>query len=238
MVYGGAIRQALANAGYKGDIRVVYNGVPNDAVHLDEEQKRSIRLELGLPVNAFIVGHVGGCIELRDQAAIIRAMVKCIERGVDAYLVMVGDGPLRNRLGSTCERLGIGDRTKWLGYRGDVRRLLPVFDVYVNMAREEGFGIAVVEAMQASVPVVLANAGALPELIENAVSGIVVRAGDEDQLAEALQTLHKNREMATRLGSAGRHRALKIFAISEYVRKMETLYIEVSTGTSKVRYRD
>ena len=103
-------------------------------------------------------------------------------------------------------------------------------DVYVNMARKEGFGIAVIEAMQSSLPVVLANAGALPELIEEGVSGILVPTGDAAALSAALIKLHNNRDLRRKLGEEARKQANNKFVISRYVSDMENIYRDVAKG--------
>jgi len=121
----------------------------------------------------------------------------------------------------------IADRTRFFGYWDDVLELLVTFDVYVNMAREEGFEIAVVEAMQTGLPVVLANAGALPELIEDGISGLLVPAGDAEALANAVQILLRDKEFSSRLGEASKQKSTSQFSIGCYVKHMEDLYLDV-----------
>ncbi|MFH1858261.1 MAG: glycosyltransferase, partial [Candidatus Omnitrophota bacterium] len=222
-------RVVISQTGAK-NTKVIYNGVPNHAVYLTPDQRSLKRNELDLPQDAFVIIHVGGMIASRDQSVIIQAVQQCVETGINAYLVFVGDGPLRKRLESEIHDLGLTQRTRFLGYRRDVFELNAMSDVFVNMAREEGFGIAVVEAMQAGLPVVLANAGALPELIEDGVSGLLVAAGDSDNLAAALQRLVNEAALKKKLGEKARWRAESNFSISRYVKDMEQLYAEVVSG--------
>jgi glycosyltransferase involved in cell wall biosynthesis len=193
------------------------------------------RTELGIPSTAFVITHVGGMIELRDQSVILRAVRQCIETGINAYLVLVGDGPLRRRLEAEKIELGLSQRARFLGYRGDVVELNAMSDVYVNMAREEGFGIAVVEAMQGELPVILANTGSLPELIEDGVSGLLVPAGDAAGLVSALQWLANDAVLRKRIGEEAKRRANNIFSISRYVKDTENLYAEVYSRSHDLR---
>jgi len=225
-----ATREAVIRQTGAMNAIVIHNGVPNRAVTLTAEQRASLRSTLAIPQDAYVIGHVGGMIPLRDQNVILSAVEQVVREGINVYLVLVGDGPLRNELEGKCSRLGIMRRVRFLGYRDDVPELLAVFDVYVNMALEEGFGIAVVEAMQAGVPVVLANAGALPELVEDGVSGILVPPGDSGSLANVLKRLAKDSEYAGRLGEKAKNRALSQFAISRYVSDMENLYLEIASS--------
>jgi glycosyltransferase involved in cell wall biosynthesis len=225
-----ATREAVIRQTGAMNAIVINNGVPNRAVTLTAEQRASMRSTLAIPHDAYVIGHVGGMIPLRDQNVILSVVEQIVREGINVYLVLVGDGPLRNELESKCSRLGIMRRVHFLGYRDDVPELLAAFDVYVNMAREEGFGIAVVEAMQAGLPVVLANAGALPELIEDGISGILVPPGDADSLANVINNLANDGELRNKLGEEARRRARSQFSISRYVKDMEQLYIEFGSG--------
>lgn len=222
-------RVVISQTGAK-NMKVIYNGVPNHAVYLTPYQRTMKRNELGIPSDAFVVIHVGGLIELRDQSVIIRAVKHCVDEGINAYLVFVGDGPLHQRLETESYELGLVSRIRFLGYRSDVFELNAMSDVFVNMAREEGFGIAVVEAMQAGLPVVLANAGALPELIEDGVSGLLVASSDPIELATNLQLIASDTKLAKRLGNSAKKRADSNFSILRYVQDMEAVYSEVGLG--------
>ena len=222
-------RSVIYQTGAK-NTKVIYNGVMNHAVYLTPDQKMMKRNALDLPPDAFVIIHVGGMIALRDQSFIIQAVKQCADAGNNVYLVFVGDGPLRQWLETESKELGLGLRTRFLGYRSDIPELNAMADVYVNMARKEGFGIAVIEAMQSSLPVVLANAGALPELIEEGVSGILVPTGDAAALSAALIKLHNNRDLRRKLGEEARKQANNKFVISRYVSDMENIYRDVAKG--------
>ncbi len=220
-----ATRQAVISRNGAKNTQVIYNGVPNHAIFFNPVQRMLKRDELYIPSDGFVVIHVGGLIDWRDQTVIIKAVKKCADVGMNIYLVFVGDGPLRKNLEAESQELGLARRILFLGYRSDVRELNAMSDVFVNMAREEGFGIAVVEAMQAGLPVVLANAGALPELIEDGKSGLLVPAGDINALADVLIMLEQQPEIARRIGDAGRSHAENKFSIQRYVKEMEKLYM-------------
>lgn len=207
---------------------VIYNGVPNRAVAVSRARVNALRASMGIPRDAFVVGHVGGLIPLRDQAVIMKALALVAKEVPNAYLVFIGDGPLRNQLEDQAAELGITGRVLFLGYRDDVPELLAVMDAYVNMAHAEGFGIAVVEAMQAGLPVVLANAGALPELIEDGISGILVPPGNSEALSKGLLRLRSDRMWAVQIGQAARQRAFNEFPIERYARDFEHLYLQVA----------
>jgi glycosyltransferase involved in cell wall biosynthesis len=210
--------------------RVIYNGVPDRTVSLQPGQVAELRASIGIPRGAFVVGHVGGLIPLRDQSIIIDSVSLLVNKLSNILLVFIGDGPIRQQLEDHAASLGVAEKVRFLGYRENVPALMNIFDVYVNMAREEGFGISVVEAMQTGLSVILANSGALPELIEDGVSGILVPPGESEPLAKALLQLRDEPQWAAKIGNAARTRALNMFSIERFTSDFEQLYADLLKG--------
>lgn len=205
-------------------LKVIYNGVVPHKCELSSEESMVFRQELRIPLDSFLVGHVGGLIELRRQDLIIKVMSTLYEKGIDVYCAIAGKGPEESRLKEHAQSLNISNRVRFLDYIDNVGEFLASIDVFVNMARSEGFGIAVVEAMFAGAPVVLANAGAHPELIVDGHSGILVSEGSSQELVDALSRLAQDLSVRNRLGEGGKKRAKEKFKISRFVRDFEDLY--------------
>jgi glycosyltransferase involved in cell wall biosynthesis len=205
-------------------LKVIHNGVVPRECKLSSEEARAFRHKLGIPLDSFLVGHVGGLIELRRQDLIIDAVSILYEKGIDVFCAIAGKGPEESRLKKYAKSLNIVDRVRFLGYIDGVSEFLTSIDVFVNMARSEGFGIAVVEAMFAGAPVVLAKAGAHQELIVNGESGILVSEGSSQELAGALTRLAEESFLRQRLGEGGKKKANEKFTISRFVRDFENLY--------------
>ena len=205
-------------------LKVIHNGVVPRECNLTNGEVPAYREKLGIPPNCFIVGHVGSLIELRRQDLILDAISIMYEKGIDVYCAIVGKGSEDENLKDYAKSLKITDCVKFLGCIDDVGEFLSSIDVYVNMANAEGFGIAVVEAMFAGLPVVLANAGAHPELIVDGDSGILVSEGSSQELADAMTRLAGDSSLRRRLGEGGKKRANEKFAISRFVRDFENLY--------------
>lgn len=220
----GASLKAERKRSHTKKLKVIHNGVVPRECKLSDEESRVFRHELGITPDAFLVGHVGGLIELRRQDLIIEAVSILYEKGIDVYCAIAGKGPEKSRLKEHAQSLNISNRVRFLDYIDDVGEFLTSIDVFVNMARSEGFGIAVVEAMFAGAPVVLANAGAHPELIVDGESGILVSEGSSQELADALTRLAENSSLRQRLGEGGKRRANEKFTISRFVRNFENLY--------------
>lgn len=184
----------------------------------------TVRHQLGLNGRDIVIGHVGGLIPERDQATLIRVVARLKETCPHVKLVLVGDGPERARLEDLVATLRLRDRIHFTGYRnpGD---LLGVMDIYVNPCIDEGFGIAVVEAMLAGLPVVIANAGSHPELIVDQKTGFLYRPGDVEDLAACLLWLIEHPEEARCIGEQARRQARQNFSprrfLAGYLNAME-----------------
>jgi glycosyltransferase involved in cell wall biosynthesis len=153
---------------------------------------------------------------LRDPLTIVTAMAMLVAEDERWRLVIVGEGPLRGEVIRCARELGIERRVTLLGNRQDIADLHRAFDMYVNVAPCEAFGIAVVEAMQSRLPVVVSDVGGLPELVEDGVSGVLVRPGDPRALTSALRSIEDDRAWAEALGASARQRALRLFAAERF----------------------
>jgi len=136
-----------------------------------------------------------------------------------AVLRVVGIGPDLARLERRARELGLGGRVEFLGHvafdrlTGEYRRA----DVFCLPSRQEGFGIVFLEAMAAGLPIVAARAAAVPEVVSDGESGILVAPDSADELATALDRLLSDPEERRRLGEAGR-RQVMLFDISRVSR--------------------
>jgi len=170
---------------------VVYNPV---------EQRQIINVpKLDICNNRFVIGHVGGFIEQRNQLILIDALLRLREKGINAYLILIGDGPERKNLEDKSKELNIVEYVDFVGYVDDVGGWLEVFDVYINPTLDEGFGIAVVEAMLAGVPVVAAKAGAHKEIINDSETGLLYEAKNIDSLVSKIELLYEDVELKNAL---------------------------------------
>jgi glycosyltransferase involved in cell wall biosynthesis len=158
----------------------------------------------------------------KDFVTLIRALAALPGREYEALIV--GDGPDRGAVEAEIRRLGIEDRVQLAGERDDVPELLASSDVFVLSSRSEGLPVSALEAMAAELPVVASDVGGLAELVVDGETGILVPAGDEAALAEALGRLVQDRELRQSLGAAGRARAESSFDLSEFRRAHLELY--------------
>jgi glycosyltransferase involved in cell wall biosynthesis len=153
----------------------------------------------------------------------------------DLKIVLAGDGFERPALARLADELGIGSDVTFLGWVPNAE-LPPYYRaaaVSVIPSLEEGFGIPAAEAMGCEVAVVASDAGGLPEVVENGVTGLVVPRGDATALARAIGSLLADPQRRQRMGQAGRARALRLFDWDRTAEQFEELYREVAARMTR-----
>jgi glycosyltransferase involved in cell wall biosynthesis len=134
--------------------------------------RQATRARLGLPPDALVVGHVGRFAPMKNHAVLVDVFARVRDRRPDARLLLVGDGPLRDKIERKVDALGLREAVVFAGSRADVPELLRgAMDVFVFPSVYEGLGLAIVEAQAAGLPCVIANgvppeATVVPDLIQ------------------------------------------------------------------------
>ncbi len=138
-----------------------------------------------------------------------------------SLLLIVGGGPLEANLRREASDL---PNVAFAGSSGETARLLRAMDVFVLPSVNEGFGIAIVEAMHAGLPVIATRVGGIPEVIDHEKTGLLVPKNDPAALAEAIARLYRDGVLRRELGAAGREKARREFVPSRYVEKLADVY--------------
>ena len=142
-------------------VRVVRNAVDLEAYRFDAGARESVRRELGISNSQLAIGHVGRFSKVKNHAHLVTLLAELRSRGVDAVVVLCGDGELRVDVQDMVRKVGIEDSVRFLGVRDDVPRIVNSFDVLVFPSLYEGISLALIEA----------QANGLPVLASDAVSG-------------------------------------------------------------------
>lgn len=152
----------------------------------------------------------------------------------DLELVIAGDGFERPELERLAAERGIAGQTTFLGWvaNADLPRYYRAAAVAVIPSLEEGFGIPAAEAMGCEVPVVASDAGGLPEVVEDGVTGRVVPKGNATALADAIAALLRDPALRHRMGKAGRERALRLFDWDRSAEQFEATYEEIGARSA------
>jgi glycosyltransferase involved in cell wall biosynthesis len=212
-----------------GTVAVVPYGM--DAVDwvLPAAERNSLRARLGVGPDEIAVGVASRLIRDKGHDVLLDAMTRVDRGATHLKLLVAGDGPLRSSLEERAHQLLPG-MVRFIGYSSDVRAFMNACDYIVFPtlpALSEGFGLAALEAMAAGRPVVASAVGALPEVVANGETGLVVAPGDATELASALTMLFRDARLRRQMGAAGRQRALSVFTLEQMVTATLAFYEEV-----------
>jgi glycosyltransferase involved in cell wall biosynthesis len=220
------LRAHLIAEGFKPQhVGVIYNGI-DVAPAPDAARAASVRHRLGLAPTVLIVGTIARLDPVKDFVTLIRAMAELRQR-VPAALVMIGDGPERQRLEDEARACGVAQHIHFIGYRDDAREWLAGCDVYVNSSVSEGISLTILEAMAAGLPVVATRVGGTPEVVVDGC-GILVAPRDPAAIANALSQLAMRRSLGHDLGRAGRERVEQHFSLDRMVATYRGVYQELA----------
>lgn len=139
-----------------------------------------------------IITHISNFRKVKRIPDVIKTFYK-IQQQIPAKLMMVGDGPEKEKAEYLCKELGILDKVIFFGNSNEIDKILSYTDLFLLPSETESFGLAALEAMAWSVPVISSNSGGLPEVNYNGISGYLSDVGDIDEMAKnALIILKKD----------------------------------------------
>lgn len=133
--------------------------------------------------NEKIITHISNFRKVKRIPDVIKIFYK-IQQQIPAKLMMVGDGPEKAKAEYLCKELGIQDKVIFFGNSNEIDKILSYSDLFLLPSETESFGLAALEAMAWSVPVISSNSGGLPEVNFNGISGYLSDKGNIDEMAE------------------------------------------------------
>jgi len=190
-------------------------------------KRAETRRLLGLRGDPFIVGWVGRMTAVKRTDLVVQVLRSLVDHGVDAQLLLVGDGPDREHLERYAHDLGVIRRCLFLGYQEDVARYYDAIDALLLPSVNEGTPVSVIEALAAERPAVATRVGGTPDVIRDGVDGFLVDSADPDELAERLAELARDPSRRAATGAAGRARVLERYAVDRLVDDVDALYREL-----------
>ena len=148
-------------------IETLYNRIDIDAVQAEQVSREDAREHLGLPQDAWVVGNVGRLHPDKDQATLIRGFAQALPNlPADSLLAIMGSGRLEASLKALAVELGVSDSVRFLGQVSNGRRYFKAFDVFALTSDHEPFGMVLLEAMAAGVPVICSDCGGGREVVQ------------------------------------------------------------------------
>jgi glycosyltransferase involved in cell wall biosynthesis len=222
------VKQAQLPAGHRGISEVIYNGVED--VEQDPEYQpypRQMLASLGVPNDALTLAYIASFSDSKDHPTAIAAMHELARRGMQAHLLLIGVGPGLDAARRQANHGPAAGKIHFLEARSDARRLLGLADLYMHPGRGEGFGLAVVEAMLAGVPVITARDGAFVEYITHDQTGMFFSPGNPLDLADTIQMLAANPSRARAIALAGQQYCRKAFDTTTFANSVCNFLLRV-----------
>jgi len=216
-------------------IRVIPHGIRSPVSDLPPETRLDVRRELGINEGDIVILFVGRLNETKGILDLWSAFVRIADlwRGAGRHgtsdsprghagrgrlvLLIAGTGELAGALHDRVAGSGLEGLVRLLGFRTDIGRLLTAADLFVLPARHEAFGIVLLEAMAAELPIVATRTGGIPEIVVDGRTGILAAPNDPDGLARALLELANDGGKRQSLGRAGRERWAQNFTLDRSV---------------------
>lgn len=166
-------------------IETLYNRIDLEKATVGLYGRLEARQKLGLPETAWIVGNVGRLHPDKDQATLLRGFAGALpELPSGSLLILAGTGPLEHSLKAQAQALGITDAVRFLGKVPEARRYFKAFDAFALTSDHEPFGMVLLEAMAAEIPVICSDCGGGREVVDGI--GRLFPLGDADSLARRL----------------------------------------------------
>jgi N-acetyl-alpha-D-glucosaminyl L-malate synthase BshA len=210
------------------DIKVIPNFIDLNRFSLKPKDhfKKAIA-----PSGEKILVHTSNFRKVKRTEDVVRIFAKVLQR-IPSKLLMVGDGGERSECEQLCRNLGVGDSVRFLGKQDAIEEILSVADLFLMPSQSESFGLAALEAMACKVPVISTNAGGLPELNLDGVTGFMKDVGDVDGMAEKAIYILEDEDRLAEFKENALARA-KIFDLKNILPEYENYYQEVIEKSSQ-----
>jgi len=211
----------------KNKIEVIYNGVELERFNAETDRLK-LRESIGIGRSDPIIGIVARLAPEKGHDVLLKSAKRVVNEYPSARFLIIGDGEERQKLQQITFQLGIESNVIFLGERNDIPSMLAILDIAVLSSQQivETVSNAILEYMAAGKPVVATNAGSTADLVDNGNTGYLISCGDHEALADSILKLLKDRELAKKMGEAGRERIKEKFTIQKMTARYEALFLD------------
>jgi glycosyltransferase involved in cell wall biosynthesis len=205
---------------------VIDNGI-NPYNYSTRQPASGLRSSLGLKHDAVLIGTVAALTKEKGHSYLLEAIPEVVSRFPEAVFLFVGDGPERKKLERIAKELNVSKNTVFTGIRDDVPEILATLSAFVLPSLSEGLPIALLEAQAAQVPTVATCVGAIPRVIDDKTTGILVPPKSSSALSEAICGVLEDPQSASLMTSKGFKRLCENFSSKAMTGRYISLYQQV-----------
>lgn len=212
----------------KSKVVLINNGV-RVPIQLNNQMKHELKEKLNISDNEIVIGSVGRMLieEHKRFTDLIKAFHNLCKKNINVKLVLVGDGPEREKYEKLVEELGIENRVIFVGYQSDVSKYYSIFDIFCLVSAYEAFGLVLAEAMLHKVPVIATRVGGMQYIVDDLSTGFLVEKYNIDDITEKLLLLSEDESLRKKYGQNGFIKAMNEYTEERYVKDVEQLYFDL-----------
>jgi glycosyltransferase involved in cell wall biosynthesis len=205
-------------------LAVIPNSVDTERFQPSAALRQAARLRLNLPPGALVIGTVARLSPQKRPKLLLELFVLLRRQHPQLYLVMAGSGPLEPLLREHAELAGVAPYVVFTGFVPAVEALLPALDLHILMSRNEGFGIATIEAMACGVPVVATDVPGSADILRDSAAGLLVPPDDVAASAAIVSDLLADPERLAGFGRRGRSEAVERYSTAVVGKLVHAFY--------------
>jgi len=191
---------------------------------INDSQKILLKKSFGYQPDDFLLFYAAEFNKNKNQQFLLNSLKLVKEHIPNVRLLLAGEGPLLNQCKQLAKSLGISNMVDFLGYRNDLKEIVPMCDVAVASSLREGLPVNIMEAMACGLPIVAVDNRGHRELVMNDINGWLVNNNDPEEFSEKLITLAKSNGFKKKLGLNGREITIQKYSIDYVLIKKSEIY--------------
>jgi glycosyltransferase involved in cell wall biosynthesis len=219
-----SIKQSLESDGVKPEeITLIHHGIPIEEFAI-EEDVATIRRELGIPENAFVIGTVSRLVAVKGLNDLMQAFILLAKDYPHIHWLVIGDGPEKTVLQNMAREANVSERVHFAGFRKDVPRCLQAMDTFISPSYSEGLGLSLLEAMAAKKPVISTMVGGISDFLVDYLNGLVISTKNPEEIRQNVVILMEDEGLRTKLAEAGYKTVKEEYTLTHMAMKTKELY--------------
>lgn len=211
----------------KAPLQTILNGVNVEAFAPGNFDGKEIKQALKIPFSSPVVGTIAVFRFQKRLDVWMDQAHRILQSRPDVHFIIVGDGPLKEKLLEKRESLGLTGNVHFAGLQTEVRPYLAAFDIYMMSSVFEGLPIALLEAMSSGCAVVSTDAGGIKEVIRDGQEGLLCPVDEPEKLSGFVVDLLSDSHKKSSLAHAGRERIVSSFSMTKMVDELEHVYRDI-----------